>query len=280
MVKLLKALSIAVGWSLMSQASAFSQVVEEHPKELNGVDIVEHLGQKIPLNLTFTDDNGKQVILGDYFKDGKPVILNLVYYDCPMLCNLVLNGLTDGVKKLAWTPGQQFKMVTISFNPREDYHLAYAKKANYLNSLGKPGADAGWSFLVGTEDQSKALADAIGFKYYWDEKQQQYAHAAATYILSGDGTISRYLYGIEYSEKDLRLALLEASEGKIGNSIDRLILYCYHYDPSAKGYVVFAANVMRLGGVLTVSLLAIFLLIMWRRERRGRRSARLAVKGL
>ncbi len=273
-------LGAVVAWSLIFQATATAQVVEEHPKELNGVDIVEHLGQKIPLNLTFTDDNGKQVTLGEYFKDGKPVILNLVYYDCPMLCNLVLNGLTEGIKKLAWTPGQQFRMVTISFNPREDYHLAYAKKANYLNSLGKPGADAGWSFLVGAEDQSKALADAIGFKYYWDPKQQQYAHAAATFILSGDGTISRYLYGIDYSEQNLRLALLEASEGKIGNSVDRLILYCYHYDPSAKGYVVFAGNVMRLGGALTVSLLIIFLIIMWRREKRVRRAARLAVKGL
>jgi protein SCO1/2 len=257
-----------------------AQVIEDHPKDLQNIDVVEHLGQKIPLDLKFTDDQGKAVKLADYFNHGRPVILNLVYYDCPMLCNLVLNGITEGVRQLPWTPGKEFQMVTISFNPRETYPLAAAKKANYLTDLGKPGAEAGWSFLVGEESQSKALAEAIGFKYFWDSTHQQYAHPAATYILTEDGTISRYLYGIEYSETNLRLSLLEASKGKVGSTIDKFILYCYHYDPSAKGYVVFAGNLMRIGGALTAILIGAFLAVLWRRERSARRQARPVIKGL
>jgi protein SCO1/2 len=247
------------------------QVVQEHPKDLSKVDIVEHLGKKIPLDLTFTDETGKQVKLGDYFHPGTPVILNLVYFECPMLCSMELNGVTDVIKQLPWTPGDQYRLVTVSFNPRETYQLAAAKKANYLKQLGKPGADAGWAFLVGAEDQSKALADAIGFKYFWDPKLKQYAHATATYVLTGDGTISRYLYGIQYKDNDVRLALLEASKGKIGSTVDRIILYCYHYDPSAKGYVLFAANLMRIGGAITLVLITIFLALLWFYEHRKHR---------
>ena len=170
--------------------------------------------------------------------------------------------------------------MTVSFKPSETWELGGAKKASYLNDLGKPGAESGWAFLVGPEANSRTLADALGFKYFYLPEQKEYAHTAATFVISPDGTISRYLYGIEYSERDLRLALLEASEGKIGNTLDKLILYCYHYDPEAKGYVVFATNVMKLGGGLVVVGLAILIGFLWRRERRSNRTIQPALKHL
>jgi protein SCO1/2 len=261
-------------------STASAQVASDSVAELQRLTIDEHLGQKIPLDLKFTDDKGQTVTLAQYFDQGKPVILNLVYFQCPMLCNFVLNGLTDAMKKMDWVPGKQFQLVTVSFNPSETSALGSAKKASYLNDLGKPDADAGWAFLVGPEANSKALADAVGFKYFYLPEKKEYAHTAATFIISPDGTISRYLYGIEYPERDLRLALLEASEGKIGNTLDRLILYCYHYDPEAKGYVVFATNIMKLGGGLVVVGLAILIGLLWRRERRAARTIQPALRHL
>jgi protein SCO1 len=258
----------------------FAQVAGDSVPELQRLTIDEHLGQKIPLDMQFTDDQGQTVTLAKYFGQGKPVILNLVYFQCPMLCSFVLNGVTDAMKKMDWTPGKQFQLVTVSFNPGETSALGSAKKASYLNDLGKPGADAGWAFLVGPEASSKRLADAVGFKYFYLPEKKEYAHTAATFIISPDGTISRYLYGIEYPERDLRLALLEASEGKIGNTLDRLILYCYHYDPEAKGYVVFATNIMKLGGGIVVIGLGILIGLLWRRERRSSRAIRPALKHL
>lgn len=248
--------------------SASSQVVLDSVPELRDVTIDEHLGSKVPLNLVFTDQNGRRVTLGDYFKAGKPVILNLAYYECPMLCSIVLNGVGSAVKQLDWLPGDKFEMVVVSFNPRETYSLAAAKRENYLKELNRPGAD--WTFLVGDSSQSQALANALGFKYFYDEKTHEYAHTAAAFILTPDGTISRYLYGIEFNPKDVRLALLEASKGEIGTTLDKLILYCYHYDPNAKGYVVMATNVMRIGGVMSVGLLALFLALLWRSDRHSK----------
>ena len=251
--------------------NAVGQVVLDSVPELKGVGITEHLGARIPTDLKFTDDRGRAVTLGDYFHDGKPVILNLVYYECPMLCNLVLNGVTTAAHQLGWTPGKEYRLVAISINPRETYDLAAAKKASYLHELDKPGSENGWSFLVGDSTQSKALADALGWGFYYDAESKEYVHTAATFVVTPSGTISRYLYGIEYEPRDFRLALLEASEGKIGNTLDRLILYCFHYDPEAKGYVLFAQNIMKLGGGVAVVLLGIFLLTLWRRERKSRR---------
>jgi protein SCO1/2 len=255
----LSALSIPAGLS--------AQVVLDSVPELQGIDVVEHLGAYIPLDLEFTDDAGRTVKLSKYFDGEKPVLLILAYYECPMLCNLVLNGVAEAVAKLSWQPGEKFRIVTVSIDPLETYELAAAKKKNYLEKLGMPGADTGWVFLVGEESQSRALADAVGFQYYYVEDKDIYAHAAVVFLLAGDGKITRYLYGIEFPERDLRLGLLEASEGKIGNTIDRILLYCYHYDPDSKGYVVFAQNVMRLGGIVTVLLLVIFLTLLWLRER-------------
>ena len=250
----------------MVYQAAEGQVVRENAPELQKIDVLEHLGEKIPLDLEFVDSSGDTVKLASFFRQGKPVLLTLAYYKCPMLCGLVLNGLSQGVSELAFTPGKDFQMVTVSINPEETAGLAAGKKKNILAAIKKPVPESGWAFLTGAASQSERLADAVGFKYYYDEKRQEYAHPAVSFILTEDGTISRYLYGISYPESDLRLALLEASEGKIGTTLDRVVLYCYYYDPDAGGYVLFAGNLMRIGGVITVLIIGTTLLVLWRRE--------------
>ncbi len=264
---------ISILWAiLMGLATApGAQVVQENPAAFDGMGVEEHLGDTIPLDLTFIDDLGRQVRLGDYFHQGKPVILSLVYYNCPMLCNLILNGLSDGMKGVDFVAGNEYQVVTISFNPLETAELASAKRANYLKELGRPDVDRGWAFHVSPDDQVKRLADAVGFQYYWDDERQEYAHPSAVFVLTEDGRLSRYLYGIAFQPRDVRLALLEAAEGKIGTTIDKLLLYCFHYDPDARGYVVFAGNVMRLGGVATVLVLGGMIGVLWFRDRRKRR---------
>jgi protein SCO1/2 len=252
-----------------------AQVIQDSVDELQRIDVVEHLGDHIDLNHHFVDPNGNDVHLARYFNQGRPVILVLGYYECPMLCNLVFNGLSTGLKTLDWTAGKEYQVLTVSIDPREDRKLAYAKQQNYVNSLGENVPDSGWVFMVGDSAESASLADELGFKYWYDEARDQYAHPAVVFLLTEDGTISRYLYGIEFKQQDLRLGLLEASEGKIGNTVDRIILYCFHYDPEAKGYVVFAGNVMRIGGVVTLVILAVFVFVMFRRERRRRKKKNL-----
>ncbi|MCB2231558.1 SCO family protein [bacterium] len=249
-----------------------AQKVNDNPAEYEGMGVEEHLGEQIPLDLTFTNDKGEQVRLGDYFNQGKPVVVTLVYYSCPMLCNLILNGLTDGMREMDFSAGEEYQVVTISFNPRETAELASAKRTNYLKELARPEVDRGWAFHASPDDQVKQLADALGFQYYWDEDRQEYAHPSAIFVLTEDGRISRYLYGISFQSRDLRLALLEASKGKIGSTVDKLLLYCFHYDPDARGYVVFAGNVMRLGGVVTLVLLGGLISTLWFRERRKKRA--------
>ncbi len=253
--------------------SAKAQVIEDKVSELEGVDIVEHIGEYIPLDLVFTNDVGEEVTLATYFDGEQPVLLMLGYYECPMLCNLVFNGIVNSVKNVKLLPGKDYKMVSVSINHREGFELAAAKKANYLTALDIPSAQDGWTFLTGDSAMSQNLANAIGFQYKYIEDIKQYAHPAAIYLLSPDGKISRYLYGVEYKSNDLTFGLLEASEGKIGNTIDRIILYCYHYDPDSKGYVVFAGNVMRLGGAITLILLVGMIGLLFYRERRKKQQA-------
>jgi protein SCO1/2 len=247
---------------------ANGQVVEENPEEFEGMGVTEHLGDTIPLDLVFTNDHGEQVQLGEYFHQGKPVLLTLVYFNCPMLCNLILNGVNEAIAGLDFNPGDEYEIVTISFNPRETAELAAAKKKNYLEQLGRPGVEDGWMFHVGSEDQTRALADAVGFEYYWDEEQQQFAHPSVIYVLTEEGRISRYLYGISFQPRDMKLALVEASDGKIGSTVDQLLLYCFHYDPDARGYVAVAGNIMKLGGLATLVVLSGFIGLLWARERR------------
>lgn len=239
------------------------------PEDLKEAGITEHLGSAVSIHdLNFKDETGKDVKLSQYFASGKPVVLSLVYYDCPSLCNYLLNGKLESLKALKWSVGQQFEVVTVSINPRETPELAAAKKATYLKEYGREGAEAGWHFLTGTEDQIGKLASQVGFGFKYDPKEKQYAHSAAIFVLTPDGKISRYLYGIMYSPQDLRLSLLEASNGKIGTIIDRIILFCYKYNPETRKYSVYLSKIMQASGAGTVLVVGSYLAVFWRRQRR------------
>lgn len=254
-------------WLVMFLANQiFAQVADYQPEELQKIDVIEKPGEAIPLDLKFTGSDSVQFALAELFNQGKPVIIVMAYYNCPMLCSLVLNGLTESAKAINLLPGEDYTILTVSIEPKETPDLAAAKKANYDKALNK-GTKDGWIFAVADSSQSSGLAEALGFKYYWDKKEQQWAHPAVLHVMTPEGAISRYLYGLSFKPNDLRLSLLEASRGKIGTTIDRILLYCYHYDPDSKGYVVFAGNVMRLGGMLTVLILGVFLGILWVRYR-------------
>lgn len=244
---------------------------EALPKPLESVDVKEHLGAYVPKTLGFLDETGRPVTLGDY-TDGKlPVVFTFNYSDCPMLCSLMLNGFVNGLKGLDFTPGREFRIVTVSIDPSEKPERALATQRRYLGAYGKPEAKDGWSFLTGSEANVRAYADAIGMEYAYVPERKEYAHAAAIAVAAPDGKIVRYLYGVEYPSQSLRLALLEASEGKIGSAFDRLILYCFHYDSSLGRYAPMAANIMRLGGAVAVVLLAAFVALLLRSDAKKRR---------
>ncbi|MGA3186454.1 MAG: SCO family protein [Bryobacteraceae bacterium] len=237
------------------------------PAALEGIGIEEHLGRQIDLNLTFTAENGYPVALKDFFHTGKPVILDLIYYSCPNLCTLVLNGQTAAMRELLpWTPGKEYEVVTISIDPNESFDLARKKKAIYLSSFDHPAP--GWHFLCDRDGNAKKLAETIGFKYRWDERTQQFAHAAGIMVLTPEGKMARYLYGATFHPRDLRFSLAEASENRTTMAVQKILLFCYHYDPKAGGYVLFATNIMRAGGILTVLLIGFFLRRMFVAERK------------
>lgn len=255
-------------------ASASAQLAAEVPTALAEVGIEEHLDARLPLDLEFVDEHGNRVAMGDYFDGDRPVILTLNYYRCPMLCGLQLNGVVEGLTGLDWTIGDQFEMVTVSIDPLETPTLARQKKQNYLKWYEREGAASGWHFLTGRETEIQRLAETVGFGYEYDAESEQYAHAAAIFVCTPDGRVARYLYGIEYPPKDLRLALLEASQGEIGNAFDQLILYCYHYDPSGRRYAPVAMNIMRLGGGATAMVLGLSLGAFWLRDFRRKKDKR------
>lgn len=239
------------------------------PPELVGVDVVEHLGGRLPRDATFRDAAGNAVRLGDYFDGKRPTLLVFAYHTCPMLCSLVLDATVRALNEVAWTVGRDFDVVSISIDPKDTPETATRKRAQVVASYRRAsGSITGWHFLVGDEDQIRKVTDAIGFHYSYDARQKQYAHPAAIYLLTPEGTIARYLYGIEYPPNDVRLGLLEASEGRSISTTERVLLYCYHYDPQGKHYSLVAMNVMRLGGVVTLAVIAAFLALMWARERR------------
>jgi len=242
------------------------------PYQLTQVRIDQKLDSQVPLDLHFRDEAGRVVRLGDFFGQ-KPVVLSLVYYECPMLCTLVLNGMVTSFKVLSFDVGKEFEVVTVSFNPRETPQLAAAKKQSYLKRYSRPNAEKGWHFLTGDQDQIAKLADAVGFRYSYDPKTEQYAHASAIMVLTPKGHVARYYYGIEYAPRDLRLGLIEASANKIGSPVDQVLLYCFHYDPMTGKYGLVVRNVLRLGGITTVLLLGGFITVMLRRERHARRVA-------
>lgn len=259
-------LCIIAGLALPARAEDFPNAT---PPELQGVGIFEHLGKDVSINdLHFKDETGAPVALAQYFQSKRPVILNLIYFECPNLCNYLLNGLVKSMKSMEWTPGQQFDIISVSINPLDTAAVGAQKKANYLKEYGRPEAAAGWHFLTGTEGEIKRLADQVGFGFKYDERQKQYAHSAALFVLTPEGKISRYLYGIEFRPQDLKLSLLEASNGKVGTIVDRLLLFCYRYDPASRKYSVYLANVMQTAAAGMVLFLGGFLFFFWRRERR------------
>jgi protein SCO1 len=246
-------------------ASDPMQSVGVRPELLKQVGIDQKLNQSIPLSLTFHDENGQTVELAQFFGQ-KPVILTLVYYNCPMLCTQVLNGVESGLKELPTDIGKQFEVVTVSIDPTESHVLAKVKQEMYVGMYGRPGAAQGWHFLTGEEPQIKQLADAVGFRYAYDPDTKQFAHASAIMLLTPQGKISRYFYGIQYPSRDLRLGLVEASEGKIGTPVDQVLLFCYHYDPATGKYGLLISHVIQAGGALTVLILGIAMLILFRGE--------------
>jgi len=269
--KLIVGLTLAAALTGAAQAQYFTapETKTVSPPGLEGVGIDQRLNEQVPLNLNFKDEQGKPVRLGDYFHDGRPVIVNLVYYECPMLCTEVLNGLTAALKVIRFAPGKEFEVVTLSIDPRETPELATKKKEMYLKRLGHPEAAKGWHFLTGQQPQITALSDALGWHYRYDKNLDQFAHAAGIVLVTPTGRIAQYYYGVEYSAKDMRLGIVEASQNKIGSLADAVLLYCYHYDPSTGHYGATITNIVRLAGVLTVIAIASGIILMLRSEKQN-----------
>jgi len=271
---------VAAALLLMLTASLFAQggrgpmsggilspPVNQRPPGLEFVGIDQHLNADVPVNLEFRDELGNPVKLADYFGHGRPVILNLGYYQCPMLCSEILQGLVGSMKALTFNLGKDFDVVTVSFDPRETTEMAAAKKRDIMKRYGRANSDQGWHFLTGKADQINALTKAVGFDYQFDPKTEQYAHAAAIVMLTPDHHVSGYFYGVEFSPKDLRLGLVQASQNRIGNIGDQVLLYCYHYDPRTGKYGAIISNILKLAGLATMLILGTFVFVMFRADR-------------
>ena len=273
-------LALASALSLRAQVSSYGEKTigtrDQTPSILTSIGIDQHLNESLPLGLSFTDDQGKQVQLGSYFGK-KPAILALVYYQCPVLCSEELNGLTGALQMVRFTPGKDFSVIVISIDPSETTAMAASKKASYVKRYGKPETAAGWHFMTGTEANIDVLANAVGFKYVRipgpDGKLTQFAHASGIQIITTDGKLAQYYMGVEYSPKDLLLGLNEASSNKIGSPVDNILTYCYHYDPQINKHSLIVSRVVQLGGALTLALLGGFMLVMFRRDYQRDRQA-------
>jgi len=238
------------------------------PPALREVKIEQKLNEQVPLDLKFKDESGRTVELSEYFNRSKPVVLSLVFYKCPMLCNQILTGLLGSLRAQSFDVGKEFEVLTVSFDPRETPADAAEKKESLISRYNRPGADKGWHFLVGDQENIARLTDAVGFRYNYDEKTNQFAHASGIMILTPEGRLSRYFYGVEYDGRDMRLGLIEASNNKIGSYTDQLLLYCYHYDPATGKYGPVVMNIMRLGSVATVLGIGALVLVLKRRNKK------------
>lgn len=239
------------------------------PEALKKVGIEQKLGAQLPLDTELKDENGQLVRLGDYFKAGRPVIVAFVYYECPMLCNQVLNGLTGSLKGMSFNAGAEFDVVAISFDAREfdSTEIARNKKLGYMERYGRPGTEKGFHFLTGKQEMLDKVTSAAGFTYEWDEKTNQFAHAAAVMVATPEGKLSRYHFGIDYAPRDLKFSLMESSESRVGNAAEQLLLYCYHYDPASGKYGLAILNVIRLGGIATLIGMGLMAMVFWRRNK-------------
>jgi protein SCO1 len=252
---------------LLLAIPASGQIVPRSAAEKVGID--QRIGRQIPLDLSFVDERGEQVRIGDLIGD-KPVVLTPVYYSCPMLCNLVLDGLVKVARELRLDIGDDYDVISVSFDPKETSEMAEAKKKIYTRRYGRATVDQGWHFLTGEQLEIRQLMDSIGFRFAYDETLDEYAHAAVVIVLTPDGKIARYFYGFEYQPRDLRLALVEASKGRIGTAVDQVLLLCYSYDPHSGKYTAQVMNIIRIMGTATAAGLAGFIFIMVRRERKHR----------
>ena len=243
------------------------------PAPLREIGFDQNIGQTIPLDTVLKDESGRAVRIGEYFGQ-RPVVLLFAYYDCPMLCTLVINGLSSALGVLSLNPGQDFEIVTVSFDPRDTPATASAKKAGYIERYHRSGAAAAWHFLTGDQAAIDRLTRAAGFRYVWDKETKQFAHPTGVIVLTPDGRFARYLFGIEYGPRDLRFAIIEASAGRVGNAVDSLLLYCYHYDPMTGRYGLVVMRALRLAGAGTVLALGTFIVVMVRRERAQNRQQR------
>jgi protein SCO1/2 len=246
---------------------------DEIPRPLQGIDIAERPGAELPRDLRLRDQEGREVVLGQYLEGNKPLVLVLAYYQCPMLCSLVLNGVLKAMKDTPLTAGQDYRMLVVSFDPRDTAEVAQKKRAAYVGAYGRDVGERGFDFLVGDEATVRRLADTVGFGYRWDAQTEQYAHAAGAFVFTPEGRLSRTLYGIAFPEGTFRLALVEAGRGAIGTTLDRVLLFCFHYDPEAQGYVLASKRLMKAGGAVMVLALGMLLLRLWRGERARTREA-------
>ncbi|MGA8892528.1 MAG: SCO family protein [Anaeromyxobacteraceae bacterium] len=265
----LAAITLAVLFSFPAAARAEDD--PEGPAPLQGVEIQEQLNAQVPTGAAFLDQDGRPVRIADFLDKGKPVVLALVYYECPMLCGLILGGMARGMKETGLELGKDYTALSISFDPREKPAQGFVRQKHYLQSFDKADRKDVWPFLVGQEKDIRSVTDAVGFQYKFDEETKQYAHGAAILVLTPDGRVSRYLYGVEFPGRDLRLAIVEAGQGKVGTSFDRFLLTCYRYDPVARKYVPYAMGMVRAGALLVLFGLASALFVYWRREVKGAR---------
>jgi protein SCO1/2 len=249
--------------------------LEKGPKELDNVGIDEKLGGQVPLNLDFKESDGSRVTLGQIIDARRPAILTLNYSDCPMLCSLQLDGFSEGLRELKWTVGEEFDVITVSIDPKESIEHSRLFKEKYLTQYRRDAAKRGWHFLTGEQTQIEALAAAVGFKYTYVPERKEYAHTAAVMVLSPEGVVSRYLYGVQYAARDLKLALVEAAEGKVGSTVDRILLYCFHYDATTGKYTAVAQNIMRLTGAMTLLILGSAMGVFWMRDERRHRAKKI-----
>lgn len=260
-----------VGVWIFAGLGTFSLLAETPslPSELDAVKIVEKLGDVVDIqNLGFKDEAGKDVKLAQYFEGNKPVILAMAYYECPNLCTLLLNGMTNALRNLSLEIGKDYEVVVVSIDHKETPELAADKKAAYLKSFGRLNAGNHWHFLTGAEDQIQKLSSQVGFGYRWDPETKQYAHGSALFVLTGTGKISRILYGIEFPNKDLKLSLVEASDGRVGTILDRVLMFCYRYDSKSRGYAIEAMRVMRAGGAVMLVIVGAYIFSLRRREKK------------
>jgi protein SCO1/2 len=275
------AVVVALSWASIASAQPSAPLSVPPPSAVMQIPILKEVGldqkldAQVPLDLKFSDEQGREVTLGSLFGH-RPVVLALVYYECPMLCTEVLNGLVSSLQTIAFNAGNEFDIVAVSFDPGETPALAAQKKALYVKRYGRPGAETGMHFLTGREDAIHALTSAVGFRYQYDPSTDQFAHTAVLTVLTPAGHVSRYLYGIEYQPRNLRLALVEAADGKIGTAVDKALLYCYHYDPETGKYGLAIMNLVRLGGIMTVAAAVSFIVLNLRRQPQARAVVRTA----